>query len=150
MQLTHVHEQHTALPIIHALTPTHILPVVCDPVMGDDSRLYVPEELVPIFREELCPLADVLTPNHYEAEYEYPCLFPPPRRRARAFPSSTVSVRLLAFGDNSRFDSRSFHEAHARVVMVMSLFFPRPRTRTHMHTSAWSYALTPLHHSLLT
>ena len=78
MQLTHVHEQHTALPIIHALTPTHILPVVCDPVMGDDSRLYVPEELVPIFREELCPLADVLTPNHYEAEYEYPCLFPPP------------------------------------------------------------------------
>lgn len=37
--------------------------------MGDDSKLYVPEELVPIFRDQLCPLADVLTPNHFEAEY---------------------------------------------------------------------------------
>jgi pyridoxine kinase len=54
------------LPVDELVWPPH---VVCDPVMGDDSKLYVPEDLVPIFRDELCPLADVLTPNHFEAEY---------------------------------------------------------------------------------
>ena len=29
---------------------------------------YVPEELVPIYRDQLVPLADVLTPNQFEAE----------------------------------------------------------------------------------
>jgi len=41
---------------------------VCDPVLGDGGRLYVPEELVDIYREEVLPLASVLTPNHFEAE----------------------------------------------------------------------------------
>lgn len=46
---------------------------VCDPVMGDlldDGRekLYVPEELVKIYRERVLPLADVIKPNQYECE----------------------------------------------------------------------------------
>ncbi|MES1914077.1 MAG: hypothetical protein MHM6MM_006209, partial [Cercozoa sp. M6MM] len=41
---------------------------VCDPVMGDDGELYVPPELVDIYRERLVPLATVLTPNQTEAE----------------------------------------------------------------------------------
>lgn len=40
----------------------------CDPVMGDNDKLYVPEELVAIYREAVVPLATVLTPNQFEAE----------------------------------------------------------------------------------
>lgn len=48
------------------LTPD--LSAVCDPVMGDNGQLYVPEELVPVYRDEVIPLATVLTPNQFEAE----------------------------------------------------------------------------------
>lgn len=41
---------------------------MCDPVLGDNGQLYVPEELVPIYRERIVPLADVVTPNQFEAE----------------------------------------------------------------------------------
>ena len=41
---------------------------VCDPVLGDNGKLYVPAELVEIYREEIVPLATVLTPNQSEAE----------------------------------------------------------------------------------
>ncbi|KAL7509154.1 hypothetical protein ACHAXN_006196 [Cyclotella atomus] len=41
---------------------------VCDPVLGDAGKLYVPSELVDIYREEVLPLSDVATPNQFEAE----------------------------------------------------------------------------------
>eukprot|EP00277_Geminigera_cryophila_P001354 CAMPEP_0179428868 /NCGR_PEP_ID=MMETSP0799-20121207/14418_1 /TAXON_ID=46947 /ORGANISM="Geminigera cryophila, Strain CCMP2564" /LENGTH=310 /DNA_ID=CAMNT_0021204549 /DNA_START=95 /DNA_END=1027 /DNA_ORIENTATION=+ len=41
---------------------------VCDPVMGDNGQLYVPEEMVTCYREQIAPLASVLTPNQFEAE----------------------------------------------------------------------------------
>lgn len=41
---------------------------VCDPVLGDHGRLYVPSELVPVYRDEIVPLADILTPNLFEVE----------------------------------------------------------------------------------
>src|SRR5437588_525368 len=41
---------------------------VCDPVMGDAGTMYVPKELLPFFRDKLIALADVLTPNQFEAE----------------------------------------------------------------------------------
>lgn len=41
---------------------------VCDPVMGDEGKLYVPEELVQVYRDEVVALATVLTPNQFEAE----------------------------------------------------------------------------------
>ncbi|XP_044740537.1 pyridoxal kinase [Chrysoperla carnea] len=41
---------------------------VCDPVMGDNGEMYVPKELLPIYRDEIISLADILTPNQYEAE----------------------------------------------------------------------------------
>ena len=34
----------------------------CDPVLGDGGRLYVPEALVEIYRDEVVPLATVRTP----------------------------------------------------------------------------------------
>ncbi|XP_061782588.1 pyridoxal kinase-like [Nerophis lumbriciformis] len=41
---------------------------VCDPVMGDQGAMYVPEELLPVYRDKVVPLADILTPNQFEAE----------------------------------------------------------------------------------
>ncbi|XP_011169541.2 pyridoxal kinase [Solenopsis invicta] len=41
---------------------------VCDPVMGDNDKLYVPEALKEIYKKEIVPLADVVTPNQFELE----------------------------------------------------------------------------------
>lgn len=41
---------------------------VCDPVMGDDGKLYVTPDLLPIYQNTIIPLADIVTPNQYEAE----------------------------------------------------------------------------------
>ncbi|XP_060530093.1 pyridoxal kinase [Cylas formicarius] len=41
---------------------------VCDPVMGDNGKLYVPTELIPIYKNSIVPLADILTPNLFETE----------------------------------------------------------------------------------
>jgi pyridoxine kinase len=40
----------------------------CDPVMGDNGKLYVPESLVDIYREQVLPVATVVTPNQFECE----------------------------------------------------------------------------------
>lgn len=41
---------------------------VCDPVLGDKGKFYVPIELVALYRDMVIPLADVLTPNQFEVE----------------------------------------------------------------------------------
>jgi pyridoxine kinase len=42
----------------------------CDPVIGDRDRgLFVPAGLPPLVRDRLCPLADIITPNHFEFEW---------------------------------------------------------------------------------
>ena len=42
----------------------------CDPVLGDRDRgLFVHADIPPLVRDRLCPLADVVTPNHFEFEY---------------------------------------------------------------------------------
>ena len=41
---------------------------VCDPVMGDNGHLYVPEELVAVYRSDVLQHVSVLTPNQFEAE----------------------------------------------------------------------------------
>eukprot|EP00731_Ephydatia_muelleri_P031927 Em0023g434a len=42
---------------------------VCDPVLGDNRTMYVPKELLPVYQGKLLPLADLITPNQYEAEW---------------------------------------------------------------------------------
>ncbi|KAI5684353.1 hypothetical protein M9H77_05581 [Catharanthus roseus] len=44
------------------------LTYVCDPVMGDEGKLYIPQELVSVYREKVVPVASMLTPNQFEAE----------------------------------------------------------------------------------
>ncbi|XP_020829542.1 pyridoxal kinase [Phascolarctos cinereus] len=45
---------------------------VCDPVMGDkrngEGFMYVPADLLPVYREKVVPVADIITPNQFEAE----------------------------------------------------------------------------------
>ncbi|XP_075233110.1 pyridoxal kinase [Lycorma delicatula] len=41
---------------------------VCDPVLGDNGKMYVPEELKDIYINKIIPLADIITPNQYEVE----------------------------------------------------------------------------------
>lgn len=40
---------------------------MCDPVLGDNGKLYVPQELVEAYKTVLVPRADIITPNHFEA-----------------------------------------------------------------------------------
>lgn len=39
---------------------------LCDPVIGDEKGLYVPEATATAIRDELMPLADISTPNRFE------------------------------------------------------------------------------------
>ncbi|XP_060841778.1 pyridoxal kinase-like [Rhopalosiphum padi] len=41
---------------------------VCDPVMGDNKKMYVPKEILDIYKNEIIHLTDILTPNEYELE----------------------------------------------------------------------------------
>lgn len=36
--------------------------------MGDNGQMYVPKDLLPIYRDDIIPLADIITPNQYEVE----------------------------------------------------------------------------------
>lgn len=36
--------------------------------MGDNGQLYVPATLLPIYKDEIIPLADICTPNQFEME----------------------------------------------------------------------------------
>lgn len=41
----------------------------CDPVLGDRDRgMFVRAGIPPVVRDRLCPLADIITPNHFEFE----------------------------------------------------------------------------------
>ncbi|CAL5326054.1 unnamed protein product [Camellia sinensis] len=60
---------NTVLEVISKLRSVNPkLTYVCDPVMGDEGKLYVPPELVAVYREKVVPVASMLTPNQFEAE----------------------------------------------------------------------------------
>ncbi len=42
---------------------------ICDPVIGDMGGLYVSEALAKAMRDQLLPIADIVTPNRYELEW---------------------------------------------------------------------------------
>ncbi|KAG9091590.1 putative pyridoxal kinase [Ceratobasidium sp. UAMH 11750] len=39
-----------------------------DPVMGDDGKMYVADDVLPVYHDKLLPLATIITPNWFEAE----------------------------------------------------------------------------------
>lgn len=55
------------LDIIYANNPN--VKYICDPVLGDAGKLYVPEKLINIYIEKILPRAYMITPNQMEVEY---------------------------------------------------------------------------------
>lgn len=51
-----------------ALTRNSKLVYVCDPVIGDDGRVYVADGILDVVRHRLLPAANLITPNQFELE----------------------------------------------------------------------------------
>ncbi len=51
----------------NVMNPSYSTLVVLDPVMGDQGRLYVNEDVVPVYRNLLRD-ADLILPNQFEVE----------------------------------------------------------------------------------
>jgi len=78
---------------------------LCDPVMGDaDLGFYVDEELRALFCEGLVPLADIITPNHFELQHlagRAPATVEGIAAAARGLGPSTVAVTGVQLQDAS-------------------------------------------------
>ncbi|GJQ11859.1 hypothetical protein GpartN1_g3650.t1 [Galdieria partita] len=53
-----------AIKRLKSMKPDLLL--VCDPVMGDQGKLYVSPQVVPIYRDAVVTFANILTPNQFE------------------------------------------------------------------------------------
>ncbi|KAJ3126822.1 hypothetical protein HK098_007116 [Nowakowskiella sp. JEL0407] len=42
---------------------------VLDPVLGDNGKLYIPADCIPVYRDSLLSLSNLITPNAFEAEH---------------------------------------------------------------------------------
>lgn len=51
-----------------ALTRNSKLVYLCDPVIGDDGRIYVADGIMDVLRHRLSPAASLITPNQFELE----------------------------------------------------------------------------------
>jgi len=82
---------------------------VCDPVMGDTGPgWYVPQTLLPIYRDEILPLADVCVPNQFEAQLLSGCSI------------SNETEALAAM--------KVFHSKGVRIVILSSTDFEKSET----------------------
>ena len=72
----------------------------CDPVLGDNGRLYVPKALVDVYRDEVVPHAHALLPNQFEAEV-----------------LSGVTIRTVA---DARTACAALHRRGVNLVMITS------------------------------
>jgi len=78
---------------------------VCDPVLGDSGKFYVPTELVAIYRDQVIPLADIVTPNQFEAE-------------------QLTGVSISNLNDGKR-ACQALHDLGPNLVVITSLTFPQ-------------------------
>jgi pyridoxine kinase len=78
---------------------------LCDPVMGDaDLGFYVDEDMRALYCEGLVPLADIITPNHFELEHlvrRAPATVEGIVAAARGLGPSTVAVTGVQLQDPS-------------------------------------------------
>jgi pyridoxine kinase len=84
---------------------------VCDPVLGDIGRFYVPQQLVKIYRDEVIPLANVLTPNQFEVE-------------------QLTGVRIENIADAQR-ACGILHDLGVPLVLITSIVFPTNAQQSH-------------------
>jgi pyridoxine kinase len=80
------------------------LVVLVDPVMGDHGRLYVAQDIAAAIRDELLPLAGIVTPNVFELSWltgEIVSDAASAAAAARQLPCSEVLVTSIAIGGHS-------------------------------------------------
>eukprot|EP01096_Ripella_sp_DP13-Kostka_P012133 TRINITY_DN49_c2_g1_i1.p2 TRINITY_DN49_c2_g1~~TRINITY_DN49_c2_g1_i1.p2 ORF type:complete len:346 (-),score=135.36 TRINITY_DN49_c2_g1_i1:39-1007(-) len=75
---------------------------VCDPVMGDNGKLYVGLPIVDQYRDNLVPIADLITPNQFELE--------------------TLTQRTIKSLDEAAEACDVIHDKGVETVIVTSLF----------------------------
>jgi pyridoxine kinase len=90
--------------------------IVLDPVLGDDGQLYVPNELVPIYREKLLPLADVITPNAFELA----------TLSERSLDSKEMTLEAIQFLQDKH---------HIPLIVLTSIQFPSENTHLYLIAS---------------
>ncbi|KAL7526562.1 hypothetical protein ACHAXR_003992 [Thalassiosira sp. AJA248-18] len=81
---------------------------ICDPVLGDMGRYYVPEELVDIYKSTVLPLADVITPNQFEVE-------------------QLTGIPIQTIQDAQR-SCCMLHDMGVSLVLITSIVFPYARS----------------------
>lgn len=77
---------------------------LCDPVLGDHGKFYVPPELVGLMKSHIIPLADIVTPNQFEVEQ-----------------LTGVAIQNL---EDAKTASAAFHSLGPSIVFLTSLEFP--------------------------
>jgi len=82
------------------------LQFVCDPVMGDHGKFYVPPDAVPQYKKMLS-ITDVITPNQFEAEL-------------------LLDMKILTIEDGFKACDK-FHEIGVRTVILSSMDFAEDR-----------------------
>mmetsp|Transcript_8014 Transcript_8014/g.17106 ORF Transcript_8014/g.17106 Transcript_8014/m.17106 type:complete len:392 (-) Transcript_8014:1440-2615(-) len=97
-----LHSVVTVVQKLKALNPK--CRYVCDPVLGDRGKFYVPPELVDIYKKEVLPLADVITPNQFEIEQ-----------------LTGIDIQTIADAQNA---CRILHNLGVSLVLITSIIFP--------------------------
>jgi len=85
---------------------------VCDPVMGDHGSMYVPEVLLPVYKENILPIADILTPNQFEAEL----------LTGKKITSEEEALEVMSL----------LHDAGPHTVVITSSDLPSPRGQDYL------------------
>ncbi|KAJ2960009.1 hypothetical protein NQZ79_g4556 [Umbelopsis isabellina] len=89
---------------IEKIKSTNSVTFVCDPVMGDDGKLYVSPEVLPLYRE-MIRMADIITPNQTEAE-------------------ALVDMKIGTLNDAQEV-IEGLHKLGAKHVIITSVHLPR-------------------------
>lgn len=79
---------------------------VCDPVLGDDGKFYVPDDLVEVYKTVVIPKADVVTPNQFETE-------------------QLTGIKVESI-DDAREACEALHEMGPSVVFITSVILNEP------------------------
>ena len=77
---------------------------LCDPVLGDHGKFYVPRELVGLMKSDIIPLADIVTPNQFEVE-------------------QLTGITIESLNDAKK-ASAAFHDMGPSIVFLTSLELP--------------------------
>lgn len=90
--------------------------IVADPIIGDDGALYVAEEVAIAIRDQLLPLADIITPNAFELGW----LSGREITTAEDFIAAAGALSPVSFMTSARFGGRfgTAYHAHGEAALA--------------------------------